>query len=267
MTAVNTHEIHANPGGEPRMSDVIEKAVHRAIERMHENLAAPLTVEEMARTAMFSKFHFTRIFQRVTGVSPGRFLSALRIQRAKELLVSTSLNVADISHEVGYASVGTFSTRFSNSVGVSPIRFRRLGGKVSHIPTGRRRHTPVEAMATIRGDVWAPHTDDPGLVFVGLFPGRIPESLPVTCTVLTGPGPFVLENAPPGTWYLLAHSVAAEHKNTTHVLDAGERELCVGSHGPIVIRPRTGVRPADLRLAPIRPVDPPVLLAMLDGSA
>ncbi|WP_415624302.1 AraC family transcriptional regulator [Phytohabitans flavus] len=49
------------------MSDVIEKAVHRAIERMHENLAAPLTVEEMARTAMFSKFHFTRIFQRVTG--------------------------------------------------------------------------------------------------------------------------------------------------------------------------------------------------------
>ena len=101
------------------MQDTSEKAVLRAIETMHDRLGDPLTVDDMARAAMFSKFHFTRMFQRVTGVSPGRFLSALRLQRAKELLVSTPMNVADISVTVGYNSVGTFSSRFSRSVGMS----------------------------------------------------------------------------------------------------------------------------------------------------
>ena len=95
------------------MEESTKQAVDRAISTMRENLGEQLTVDDMARAAMFSKFHFTRIFQRVTGVSPGRFLSALRLQRAKQLLVSTSLNVADISLRVGYNSVGTFSSRFT----------------------------------------------------------------------------------------------------------------------------------------------------------
>ena len=52
------------------MAEVIEKAILRAITTMRENLGEQLTVDDMARSAMFSKFHFTRIFQRVTGVSP-----------------------------------------------------------------------------------------------------------------------------------------------------------------------------------------------------
>ncbi|MFD0592037.1 helix-turn-helix domain-containing protein [Catellatospora coxensis] len=77
---------------------------------------------------MFSKFHFSRMFQRVTGLSPGRFLSALRLQQAKQLLVTTSFNVSDISLRVGYTSVGTFSTRFTRSVGLSPTIYRRRHG-------------------------------------------------------------------------------------------------------------------------------------------
>ena len=73
---------------------------------MRDNIGEELTVDDMARAAMFSKFHFTRVFQRVTGVSPGRFLSAMRLQRAKDLLLTTSMNVADISVHVGYNSVG-----------------------------------------------------------------------------------------------------------------------------------------------------------------
>src|SRR4051794_801763 len=114
--------------GECGMESTIEQAVERAIGTMRDNLAEQLTVDDMARSAMFSKFHFSRIFRRVTGVSPGRFLSAIRLQEAKRLLVTTSLNVADISLRVGYTSVGTFSTRFTRSVGLSPTRYRRLGG-------------------------------------------------------------------------------------------------------------------------------------------
>ncbi|MGN9910230.1 AraC family transcriptional regulator [Phytohabitans sp. LJ34] len=247
------------------MDEVIEKAVHRVIKIMHENLSEQITVEDMARTAMFSKFHFTRIFQRVTGISPGRFLSALRIQRAKQLLLATSLNVADISHEVGYASVGTFSTRFSASVGVSPIRFRQLGGHLPGLPEEPRRE-PAAPTTLIRGDIFAQHTDEPGLIFVGLFPGRIPQSLPVACTVLTGPGEFVLENPPPGTWYVLAHAVSSENEFTTHPAFSGEQDVSVGNHGPLVIGPGHGVRSADVRLTPVRPTDPPVLMAMLKGA-
>src|SRR6266498_4177172 len=102
---------------------------------MRTNLGEQLTVDDLARAAMFSKFHFTRIFQRVTGVSPGRFLSALRLQRAKYLLLSTSLNVADISLRVGYSSVGTFSSRFSRRVRLSPLSFWRSLFLATYIPT------------------------------------------------------------------------------------------------------------------------------------
>ena len=64
------------------MEDTCEVAVLRAIEEMQDRLGDQLTVDDLARAAMFSKFHFTRMFQRVTGVSPGRFLSALRLQQS-----------------------------------------------------------------------------------------------------------------------------------------------------------------------------------------
>lgn len=245
------------------MDDVIRKAIQRVIDDMHQNLGEKLTVEDMARTAMFSKFHFSRIFMQVTGTSPGRFLTALRIQRAKHLLVSTSLKVIDISQEVGYSSVGTFVWRFSNSVGVSPSRFRRLGGVTQALPTGKR---PPEGAARARlcGEVTSSSTDEPGLIFIGLFPSRTPQCLPVSCTLLTRPGPYVLENVPASTWYVLAHAVSAEREYTTHRLFSGEQMISVGSNGPIKIHPGTAVRRADLRLTPMSPFDPPVLLSLLD---
>lgn len=132
-----------------------ERAVERVIEQMRANLSQQLTLDDMAQTAMFSKFHFTRIFQRITGVSPGRFLAALRLQEAKRLLVSTDLNVAAISVRVGYSSVGTFSTRFTKSVGLPPTTYRRMGGFSRHLatftpPSPGRSHTCCPSAARRR---------------------------------------------------------------------------------------------------------------------
>ncbi|MFY1698604.1 helix-turn-helix domain-containing protein [Solwaraspora sp. WMMA2101] len=238
------------------MGEAIEKAAERVIEYMQENLGEQLTVDDMARAALFSKFHFSRAFQRVTGVSPGRFLSALRLQRAKHLLLSTSLKVADISIQVGYASVGTFSSRFSRSVGLSPTAYRRLGGFTTDVPTADRYILARRSTGSVYGEIRTEDHGRQGKVFVGLFPDRIPQGRPAQCAVLDRPGPYRLEPVPTGVWYLLAYWVADEDTG-------GDGPTWVGSGGPVVVYPDAPV-PVDATLAPMTSLDPPVLLALLD---
>jgi AraC family transcriptional regulator len=239
------------------MDESTERAVRRVIVRMYENLSEPLTIDEMARTAMFSKFHFTRLFERVTGLSPRRFHSALRIQRAKELLDATELNVAEISHTVGYASVGTFSSRFARSVGVSPIAYRRCGGFVSE--AGRDATEGSTApRAIVLGSVCATPAGD-GPVFLGLFANRLPQGRPVACTLLSRPGLFTLTGIPEGSWYLVAQSLSvrpgSDHSRT------GPGRQSVGANGPITVHHNTTILLADVPLRAACILDPPVLPA------
>ncbi|MGN9777017.1 helix-turn-helix domain-containing protein [Micromonospora sp. H33] len=242
------------------MSHTVEKVAERVIELMHNDLSRQLTIDEMARTAMFSKFHFSRIFQKATGVTPARFLSALRLQRAKQLLVSTSMTVADISIQVGYTSVGTFSSRFSRSVGLSPTTYRRLGGFTPQVPV-MDHALPESATGSVSGAIRASSSHEPALIFAGLFPDRIPEGRPVRCAIMREPGHLHLDRVPEGEWYLLAHSVAG---NDPEGSLAEPYPACVGSVGPLTVRRGTVTRSRDLQLSPTRSVDPPVLLALLD---
>ncbi|MFJ7905522.1 helix-turn-helix transcriptional regulator [Kitasatospora sp. NPDC096204] len=228
---------------------------------MHENIGELLTIDDMAEAAIYSKFHFSREFQRVTGVSPRRFLSAIRIEAAKRLLLETDCTVTEISHRVGYNSVGTFSSRFASSVGTSPTMFRQLRGFTNRIELDTRRWNQPTELATVRGEVRACDTERLGRVFVGLFRTRIPEGRPAACAVLPRPGSFLLEHVPAGTWYLLAHSVPASCEEVL------TDEASVGSVGPIEIRTNVPVDPLELHLRPVRALDPPVLLALLDVRA
>ncbi|GII76206.1 AraC family transcriptional regulator [Sphaerisporangium rufum] len=245
------------------MENAIEQAVLRVVKSMHENLGEQLTINDMARTAMFSKFHFSRVFQRVTGLSPGRFLSAVRLQEAKRLLASTSLTVTDISHRVGYSSVGTFSSRFTSSVGLSPTKYRQLRTAAPQIIIDRWGETTGDGgTTTVRGAIFSPLADRP--IFAGLFPDRILEGRPVRYTVLSEPGPYVLPDVPPGEWHLIARSVADGFEDADHLPAGADGGVCVGRLGPITVRPGAGTAVADLRLRPMRPLDPPVLLALRD---
>lgn len=236
------------------MDESVRQAVVRAIVTMHENLGEHLTIDDLARSAMFSKFHFTRIFQRTTGLSPGRFLAALRLAEAKRLLVTTPISVADISHQVGYNSVGTFSARFSGSVGVSPTRFRQLRGRPNHVPgTGDAPGSGT----TVRGQLSRPPGTEVGPVFVGLFPGRVVEGRPARHLILPGPGPFVLHDAPAGYWHVIAQGYG------WNAADAGQRPH-LGVSSPLTVQPRIVASIADVRLRPRRRFDPPTLLALPD---
>jgi AraC-like DNA-binding protein len=244
------------------MDEIVKRAVERAIVTMQQNLGERLTIDDMARSAMFSKFHFSRVFQRVTGVSPGRFLSAMRLEEAKRLLVTTQFTVADISHRVGYNSVGTFSSRFRSSVGVSPTTYRQLGGTTLEIVVDTAESESTRSTSTVRGHVLAPPADQLGLVFVGLFPSRILQGPPITYSILQRPGSYTLSDVPLGTWYLMAYSMTP---GTHPELGQG---YYVGSQGPIKIMPDVAARIADVPLHRMRIVDPPVLMALPDtGSA
>jgi AraC family transcriptional regulator len=233
------------------MDEVIKDAVARVIRAMSENLGDRITIDDMARTAMFSKFHFSRIFQRVTGISPGRFLSALRLQEAKRLLIATPMTVADISHMVGYNSIGTFSSRFRSSVGMSPTEYRQVGGFPPPLP-----EVPPAATSgvTMRGHVWGPPTREPARTVIGVFGDRIAQGCPVRHTTIDGVGSFAMDGVPDGTWYVLAYSA-----------DLAERqETYVAALGPVEVRGEVPVHTTDLWLRPRSLFDPPVLLAQLD---
>ncbi|MEU3457604.1 AraC family transcriptional regulator [Micromonospora sp. NPDC006766] len=243
------------------MEDVAERAVLRAIEAMHERLGDELTIDDLARAAMFSKFHFTRIFQRLTGVSPGRFLSALRLQKAKHLLVSTSMNVAAISVQVGYNSVGTFSSRFSRSVGMSPTAYRRRAGYAAAIHAAAD-NASRRSNARLSCRLRLPEPDE-AVIFVGMFAHRIPEGRPVRCAVLEEPGRVTFDSVPLGTWYLLAQSISLDGAGTGAWTDIADRPVSVAAYGPFTVRADSAIA-ADLELRPTRDLDPPLLLALLD---
>ncbi|WP_291412165.1 helix-turn-helix transcriptional regulator [Actinophytocola sp.] len=223
---------------------------------MYDNLGEPISIDDMARTAMFSKFHFSRIFQRVTGISPGRFLSALRLQEAKRLLLTSSLTVADICHLVGYNSIGTFSSRFRYSVGVSPTEYRQYRGYVKPLANTK---PPCEGhRSVVSGRVWQPPTGQPGHVVVGLFAGPIAQGVPIRHSTLAGAGGFTIEDVPDGTWSILAHSVEMgfDQPDPSHAYMA--------AYGPVTVASDQAVHGADLRLRSRCIFDPPVLLAQLD---
>jgi AraC-like DNA-binding protein len=84
-----------------------------------------VTLQDVARQACFSPFHFNRLFTRTFGETPHEFQTRMRIEEAKKLLLADSHSVTDVCFEVGYESLGSFSMRFHSLAGVSPQAFRR----------------------------------------------------------------------------------------------------------------------------------------------
>src|SRR4051812_43617721 len=86
--------------------------------------AEPLRVDDMARAAGLSRAHFSREFQRAFGESPHAYLLTRRLERAAALLRSTDHSVLDICLAVGLQSVGSFTTTFTRTYGLSPTAYR-----------------------------------------------------------------------------------------------------------------------------------------------
>jgi AraC-like DNA-binding protein len=110
-------------GEEQRRADLV--AMRRVRDRIDREFAEPLNVEALARGAHMSAGHLSREFRRVYGESPYSYLMTRRIERAMTLLRRGDLSVTEVCFEVGFSSLGTFSTRFAELVGVPPSVYRR----------------------------------------------------------------------------------------------------------------------------------------------
>lgn len=106
----------------PAVVDLV--ALRRARDRIDRHFAQPLDVDALAAGAHMSPGHFSRLFRAAYGESPYAYLITRRVERAMALLRRGDVSVTDACFAVGFSSLGTFSTRFRELVGVPPSVYR-----------------------------------------------------------------------------------------------------------------------------------------------
>jgi transcriptional regulator GlxA family with amidase domain len=116
----------SGPVEEQRLRDL--KLLCKVRDRMDREYAQPLDVEALARGVNMSAGHLSRQFKTAYGESPYSYLMTRRIERAMALLRRGDMSVTEVCFAVGCSSLGTFSTRFTELVGVPPSTYRREAG-------------------------------------------------------------------------------------------------------------------------------------------
>jgi AraC-like DNA-binding protein len=115
--------VSSTPAPDPRLRDLAR--LRKVRDRIDREYAKPLDVEALARDVHMSAGHLSRQFRLAYGESPYGYLMTRRIERAMALLRRGDLSVTEVCFEVGCQSLGTFSTRFTELVGVPPSVYRR----------------------------------------------------------------------------------------------------------------------------------------------
>ncbi len=114
------------------------KQVRLARQLLDRSYDAPITIEDLSREVALSPFYLIRAFRQVYKQTPHQYLMGQRIAKAKELLRNSSLSITEICVEVGFKSLGSFSTLFSKQVGISPSAYR-----ASSRPTTNLTYIPL----------------------------------------------------------------------------------------------------------------------------
>jgi AraC-like DNA-binding protein len=121
--------VTARPATEHRLRDLAR--LRRVRDRIDREYALPLDVEALARGANMSAGHLSREFRLAYGESPYSYLMTRRVERAMALLRAGQLSVTDVCFAVGCSSLGTFSTRFTELVGMPPSAYRREAARAT----------------------------------------------------------------------------------------------------------------------------------------
>lgn len=255
---------------------LLKPAIRKAISSMYARYAEPVTLSRLASEVFVSPFHFSRVFAKATGVTPGRYLTAIRLFEAKQLLLGTDLTVSDVVCSVGYSSVGTFTSRFTRAVGMTPTQYRDPEVRqlmVAISPHYQRLPTPSAlraagigcasrasgvgaGLATIAGRIELPHRAGPANVLIGVFGELVPQSSPmawVAKTNVTTAGEFEIRGVPVGARTLIA---IAEHASGAEGLP-----FSIGTT-PCSVGPGPARHGARIRLRESRPTDPPIAITL-----
>lgn len=247
--------------------------MEHAIREMRARLHEELSLEDMAESVCLSPYHFNRVFSRCIGIPPGEFLTTLRIDAAKRLLLTSSLSVTDVCYEVGYKSLGSFVTRFTQSVGVSPRCLRSMlhngmKAQTHTTPVTVTEEFPIAKLEeqlpaqALTGVITTPTTFQ-GNIFIGMFPKPIPQGCPIRCTRLTTAGKFHIADIPNGTYYVLCAAFPqAVDVHSMQFLLLPDTSLLVGGYGPMQMCRGETTQPVQIALRPWCLTDPPLLVVL-----
>ncbi|MEJ2885788.1 helix-turn-helix transcriptional regulator [Actinomycetospora aeridis] len=244
----------------------MQAAVEHAVSSMRSRYDEPITTHDLAAEVFVSPFHFSRVFSSTIGVTPGRFLTAVRLFEAKRRLLTTDETVADIVCSVGYSSVGTFTSRFTRAVGLTPGQYRdpaveagllAVSTDYSRVPSAEvLEHAAGEGPGAASVSVGVEGAEDADRVAVGVFDGSVPQAAPVAlATVTPGEQGAVLEGLPAGEWTVLAVAAAPD----ASVAGVATAALEVRPHEDVV-------PPVDMTLAEPAPTDAPIAVSLLDPA-
>lgn len=236
--------------------------VTKAIQFMQKHKNDQITIEEVAKHAGYSTYHFTRLFKSTTGISPRHYLSAIRIEASKKELIKRSSLVKAL-HSAGLSSQGSFSSRFKKYVGLSPKKFQSNMAFLSNLVDQYRNQALPSFLAKssvppiINCKINTAQSFN-GLIFIGLFPRPIPDQLPIIGTALNrGNRECIFSEIPSGTYYLLAAGIPWSLNPMRYfMLDQSPR----GSFpSPLKVNEGT-ILDLTVELREPRPCDPPILI-------
>lgn len=238
------------------MNDSQQHAVEQAIAYMKEHLDEEITSEQLADLVGYSPYHFTRLFKRVTGISPRQYLSALRIESSKhELLHTKSPSLLNnVLPATGFQSIGSFHTRFKQFVGLSPKKFQNEANSLtSHMDEWEHKKLALSSSTdtppVIRCEIVTPPSFR-GIIFAGLFPRPIPDQRPIVGTAINQNSRCcIFTRIPSGTYYvlvagiawslnprdyfLLNHSLRGIYENTITVTEATDLNISITLREPL----------------------------------
>ncbi len=133
-------EIETFPGLRPATREELYRRLHRGRDFLDSSYARPVNVAMAADAANMSPYHFHHMFQRAFRQTPNRFLQERRLDAARRLLLATDSDVTSICLDVGFQSLGSFSSLFRRRYGFSPRDFRMAAGR-----GGENRHLTLPA--------------------------------------------------------------------------------------------------------------------------
>ncbi|MEQ1883190.1 MAG: AraC family transcriptional regulator [Burkholderiales bacterium] len=201
-------------------------AILKAIEQMRISLEQEdYNLDSVALCCGMDRYQTSRMFRKITGVSPIKFLFALRMDAAKRLLAESDRSVTDICLDVGYSGLGTFISRFKAAVGLPPAEYRqRRRSTGTNLPAlidcmVRLRAEPVSGL---RGRLALPEAFS-GIVFLGVFDTGLPEGAPSICTVVTQTLDFTISPSMPVDARIFA--VAVPWKNLDQTINDPSQAL------------------------------------------
>src|SRR6266849_1938264 len=184
---------------------------------------------------------------------------------ARLLFLSTSLSVTEICFAVGYTSTGSFTSRFTHRVGLSPRLLRQRAHAFEPLAAEPAERCPTTSSGMLMknallGQISAPATFR-GTIYVGLFTSPIPQGTPVRCTKLSSPGLYLLNGIADGVYHLRAAAfpVAADLHSS---LLPGEKMLLGNNASALVILHGHVSGDPDLVLHSPRLTDPPLVMGL-----